>query len=122
MEAAAVVSDELADVERYGTARCVYAAAHGAWPQDVDDADGGLEEVVRLIDEGQTRVLAKLLDVEADDDAIADKLHRLRAVEKAAAAYIKSCLCNGGTEAPELNADIGAKWQALADALNGEQP
>lgn len=44
---------------------------------------------------------------------------RRGAIKQAAAAYIKSCLCNGGTDAPELNADISAKWRALTDAVEG---
>lgn len=42
---------------------------------------------------------------------------RLRAVEKAAADYVRSCLCNGGTDVPELNADITAKFEALLGAV-----
>jgi hypothetical protein len=47
---------------------------------------------------------------------------RRGSIKQAAAAYIKSCLCNGGTDEPELNADISAKWRALADAVEGETP
>jgi hypothetical protein len=33
-----------------------------------------------------------------------------------------SCLCNGGTDSPELNADINAKFGVLLDAVrtNGQ--
>lgn len=43
-------------------------------------------------------------------------------VEQAASEYMLSCLCNGGTDSPELNADINTKFGALLDAVrtNGE--
>lgn len=37
---------------------------------------------------------------------VAGEVDRLKAVETAAADYVKSCLCNGGTDVPELNAMV----------------
>jgi hypothetical protein len=87
--------DALAEAERYGLARCVYAAAHGDYPQHVDDTDGGLQEVERLINDDRaawTRALAGLvgLGVEADDGGIADEVARLRLVEQAATALLNA--------------------------------
>lgn len=55
-------------------------------------------------------------------DIVMDNYDRLKAVEKAAAEYALSCLCNGGTDSPELNADISDKFGKLLDAVrtNGE--
>jgi hypothetical protein len=88
------MGDDLAEAERYGLARCVYAAAHGDYPQHVDDTDGGLQEVERLINDDRaawTRALAGLvgLGVEADDGDIADEVDRLRLVEQAATALVE---------------------------------
>lgn len=120
--------DELAEAERYGLARCVYAAAHGDYPQHVDDTDGGLQEVERLINDDRaawTRALAGLvgLGVEADDGDIADEVGRLRLVEQAATALVehweaatldeRTLVC---VDAPDVADTIGA----LAAAVHGE--
>lgn len=48
---------------------------------------------------------------------VAGEVDRLKAVEAAAAGYVKSCLCNGGTDVPELNADIAARFRSLCDEV-----
>jgi len=62
---------------------------------------------------GEEKEAAQLLHAEYD---------RRGAVEQAVAEYMLSCLCNGGTDSPELNADINTKFAVLLDAVrtNGE--
>lgn len=54
--------------------------------------------------------------------ALLAEYDRRSMVEEAAAGYVMSCLCNGGADAPELNADITEKFTALVASVrtNGD--
>lgn len=60
--------------------------------------------------------------VDGDGVTFVEEVRRLESVERAAQEYALSCLCNGGTDSPELNADINTKFGVLLDAVrtNGE--
>ena len=45
------------------------------------------------------------------------EITRRKNIEATAAAYVQSCLCNGGTDEPALNASIDYAFAALVSAL-----
>jgi hypothetical protein len=89
------------------------AMAEQPSPDELAEAERYVREYINACVGGQT--LRELRKVMAEFD-------RLRLVEQAAREYMLSCLCNGGTDSPELNADINTKFGALLDAMrtNGE--